>query len=268
MTQILFPVLIVSGIGLLAGLLLAFLSKIMAVPVDEREEAILEALPGANCGACGFSGCSGYAAALAQGDTTDTGLCAPGGSEASAKIAEIMGLAATEITPMAAVVRCMGNDECARKKMEYSGVESCKMASQLFGGDKACIYGCLGLGDCLRECPYDAVNICNGIAIISPDLCRACKRCISVCPKNLIELMPKKDIKAAVLCRNHDKAALVKKECDAGCLGCTKCVKECPENAISMDNFAACVDYNKCNGCGRCVSVCPNDTIKLLNQKN
>ncbi len=268
MNEILFPILIVAGIGLLAGLLLAVLSKIMAVPVDEKEEALTEVLPGANCGACGFSGCSGYAGALAKGNTKDTGLCAPGGSEVSAKIAEIMGLAATSITPMAAVVRCNGNDDCAHKKMEYSGVSSCKMASQLFGGDKACIYGCLGLGDCQRECPYDAINICDGIAIISPDLCRACRKCVTICPKNLIELMPKEEIKAAVLCRNHDKAALVKKECDAGCLGCTKCVKTCPEGAISMDNFLANVDYTKCTGCAACVNACPNGTIKLLNQNN
>ncbi len=266
MNEILFPVLIVAGIGLLAGALLAVLSKIMAVPVDEREEAITEVLPGANCGACGFSGCSGYASALSKGNTSDTGLCAPGGNEVSAKIAEIMGLAASDITPMSAVVRCMGTDCVANKKMVYSGVESCKMASQLFGGEKECIYGCLGLGDCQRECPYEAINICGGIAIVSPELCRACKKCIAVCPKELIELMPKSHVKAAVLCRNHDKGALTKKECSAGCLGCTKCVKVCPEDAISMDNLCAKVDYDKCTGCGQCVSSCPNETIKLINE--
>ncbi|MBQ9945100.1 MAG: RnfABCDGE type electron transport complex subunit B [Clostridia bacterium] len=266
MNEIILPVIIVAGIGLLAGLLLAVLSKIMAVPVDEKEEAITEVLPGANCGACGFSGCQGYAGALSKGETKDTGLCAPGGSEVSAKIAEIMGLAASTITPMAAVVRCMGTDACAEKKMEYVGVDSCKMASQLFGGDKTCIYGCLGLGDCQRECPYDAINICNGVAIVSPELCRACKKCVAVCPKNLIELMPKSETKAAVLCRNHDKGALTRKECTAGCIGCTKCVKTCPEEAISMDNLCAIVDYNKCTGCGKCTEACPNNTIKLLNK--
>lgn len=266
MNEILFPVLIVSGIGLLAGALLAILSKIMAVPVDEKEEAITEILPGANCGACGFSGCSGYAGALAKGDTSDTGLCAPGGNDVSSKIADIMGLSAAYITPMAAVVRCNGTDDCARKKMVYSGVESCKMATQLFGGDKACIYGCLGLGDCARECPYEAINICGGIAIVSTELCRACKKCVAACPKKLIELMPKSEIKAAVLCRNHDKASAVKNECDMGCLGCTKCTKVCPENAISMDVSLATVDYSKCTGCGKCTEACPNNTIKLLNK--
>ena len=160
----------------------------------------------------------------------------------------------------------MGSDDCAEKKMVYSGVESCKMASQLFGGDKTCIYGCLGLGDCQRECPYDAINICNGVAIVSPELCRACKKCIAVCPKQLIELMPKAETKAAVLCRNHDKGALTRKECTAGCIGCTKCVKTCPEGAITMDNLCAKIDYDKCTACGQCAQACPNSTIKMLNR--
>lgn len=265
MTDILIPVLIVSGIGLLAGILLAVLSKIMAVPVDEKEEAIVEVLPGANCGACGFSGCSGYAAALSKGETVQTGLCAPGGNDVSVKIAEIMGLAASEIKPMTAVVRCNGGDECAQKKMIYSGVESCKMASQLFGGDKACIYGCLGLGDCVKECPYNAIKICDGVAIVNPNLCKACKKCVAVCPKELIELMPKDEKNAVILCRNHDKGAVTKNECSAGCIGCTKCVKKCPQEAISMDNSCAKVDYSKCIGCGECESACPVGAVKIHN---
>lgn len=266
MKGILIAVGIVAGIGLLAGLLLAILSKIMAVPVDEKAQEIEEVLPGANCGSCGFSGCSGYAAALSSGKTKDTGLCNPGGSEVSAKIADIMGLAPASVKPMTAVVRCMGNNDNASKKMIYSGVDSCKMASQLFGGDKSCSYGCLGLGDCVKACPYGAIKICNGVAVISPDLCRACKKCVAVCPKQLIELMPKDEAKSCVLCRNHDKGAVTRKQCTVGCIGCMKCVKNCPEKAISMDNFVAVVDYDKCVGCGTCESVCPNGTIKLLHK--
>lgn len=265
MTDILIPVLIVSGIGLLAGILLAVLSKIMAVPVDEKEEALTEILPGANCGACGFSGCSGYAAALAKGETKQTGLCNPGGNEVAAKVAEIMGLAATEIKPMTAVVHCNGNNCNADKKMIYSGVESCKMASQLFGGDKSCIYGCLGLGDCVKECPYDAINICDGVAIVNPSLCKACKKCVAVCPKGLIDLIPKEEKTAVVLCKNHDKGAVTKKECSVGCIGCTKCVKLCPEGAVTVNGFCAEIDSTKCIGCGKCVENCPDGTIKLFN---
>ena len=264
MNPILLAVIIVAGIGIIAGALLAILSKIMAVPVDEKAVQIEEILPGANCGACGFSGCSGYAAALSSGSTVNTGLCAPGGNEVSAKIADIMGLAAGNIEPMTALVFCKGDNANANKKMVYSGVASCKMAAQLFGGDKACIYGCLGLGDCVNECPYNAIKICNGVAVVSPELCRACKRCVNVCPKKLIDLVPKSKAGAAVLCRNHDKGALTRKECKVGCIGCTKCVKACPNEAITMDKNAAVVDVSKCTGCGACAEGCPTGAIELL----
>ena len=264
MNPILLAVIIVAGIGIVAGTLLAVLSKIMAVPVDEKAAALEEVLPGANCGACGFSGCSGYAAALSGGKTANTGLCAPGGNEVSAKIASIMGLAAENIEPMTAVVFCQGNNDNANKKMIYSGVPSCKMATQLFGGEKECIYGCIGLGDCARECPYDAIMLCDGVAVVNPDLCRACKRCVNTCPKKIIGLVPKSQMSAAVLCKNHDKGALTRKECKAGCIGCTKCVKACPNGAVSMDNNVAVVDFTKCTACGACVEGCPTKAIELL----
>lgn len=264
MNPVLLAVIIVAGIGILAGLLLAVLSKVMAVPVDEKAQAIEEILPGANCGSCGFSGCSGYAAALSNGSTTETGLCNPGGSETSAKIAEIMGLAAADITPMTAVVLCNGTDANASKKMVYDGVKSCKMASQLFGGDKSCLYGCLGLGDCVQQCPYNAIQICSGVAVVSSELCKACKKCVSVCPKGIIELMPKDKVSAAVLCKNHDKGAQTMKDCKVGCIGCTKCVKVCESGAISMEKNNAHIDGEKCTACGKCVDTCPKNAINML----
>ncbi len=264
MTQIVFAVIIVAGIGILAGLLLSVLSKLMAVKVDEKALQIEEVLPGANCGACGFAGCSAYASALSQGETTDTSLCAPGGNEASKKIAGIMGLAAGNIMPMTAVVCCKGTRDKAETKMIYSGVPSCKMASQLFGGDKNCTYGCLGLGDCARACPYDAILLCDGVAVVNPSLCRACRMCVNTCPKNLIELMPKGQLTAAVLCKNHNKGAQTRKDCTTGCIGCTKCVKACPNNAVTMDNFVARVDNSLCTACGACSEVCPTKAIDLI----
>ena len=264
MNPILLAVLIVAGIGILAGLLLAVLSKIMAVPVDEKAAAIEEILPGANCGSCGFSGCAGYAAALSAGTTTDTGLCNPGGSEVSAKIAALTGGAAAAVEPMTALVFCRGTEEAAKRKMRYEGVQSCKMASQLFGGEKSCLYGCVGLGDCARACPYNAIMLCDGVAVVSPDLCRACKKCVSVCPKGIIDLVPKSQVSAAVLCKNHDKGAVTRKECAAGCIGCTKCVKLCPAQAITMDKNAARVDPSKCTACGACAEGCPTGAISLL----
>lgn len=264
MNGILLSVILVSGIGIVAGALLAILSKVMAVPVDEKAAAIEEILPGANCGSCGFSGCAGYAAALSQGTTTQTGLCNPGGNEVSGKIAEIMGLKAESVEPMCAVVMCRGINGLAEKKMEYSGVPSCKMAVQLFGGDKACSYGCLGLGDCARACPYDAIMLCDGVAVVSPDVCRACKKCMSVCPKGIIELLPKARLNSAVLCKNHDKGAQTRKDCKTGCIGCMKCVKACPNEAIHIENNAAVVDNEKCTACGACCAACPTGAIKIF----
>ena len=264
MKTIVFAVIIVAGIGILAGALLAVLSKIMAVPVDEKAQAIEEILPGANCGSCGFSGCSGYAAALSSGKTTDTGLCNPGGGEVSKQIAEIMGLSASDVIAQTAVVMCKGANDCAEKKMVYSGVTSCKMASQLFGGEKSCAYGCLGLGDCVNACPYSAIKICDGVAVVNSDICRACKKCIAVCPKGIIELLPKTAPVAAVLCKNHDKGVQTMKDCAVGCIGCGKCIKTCEQKAISVDRFAAKVDFNLCTGCGKCAEVCPKDAIGLL----
>ncbi len=264
MNGILIAILIVGAIGLFCGIALAIASIVLAVPVDEKAEAITEMLPGANCGACGFSGCAGYAAALSSGDTTNTALCNPGGNEVSNQIAEYLGLAAGSVEPMTAVVMCQGTCSAATSKMEYNGVNSCKMASQLFGGPKDCVYGCLGLGDCLRECPYDAIQICDGIARISPALCKACKKCVAACPKGLIELRPLGKSKAAVLCKNKDKGAIARKECTKACIGCMKCTKVCEDNAITVTNFNAHVDADKCTGCSKCKEVCPVGCISIL----
>ena len=262
--SILIAVGIVSVIGLIAALGLSIASKIFAVPVDEKAEKIRECLPGANCGACGFSGCDGYAAALSKGETQNTALCAPGGNETAKAIGEITGLAAGEVKPSAAVVLCQGHNINAEIKLEYQGVKSCKMASQIFGGPKECIYGCIGFGDCVQACEYGAISICDGIARINPFECRACRKCVKTCPKGLIEMMPLEETKAAVLCKNHDKGAVTRKECKAGCIGCMKCVKACEEGAVTIDRFCAKVDYEKCVGCGKCHAECPVGAIDVI----
>ena len=267
MNTILPAVILVSAIGLISGLGLAIASKVMAVPVDEKAEKIRECLPGANCGACGFSGCDGYAAALSGGETTDTTLCAPGGKETSLKIAEVSGLEAGDVEPMTAVVLCQGNRHNSVDKLVYSGVESCRMAAQVFGGPKACIYGCVGFGDCVKACPFGAISLCDGIARVNPALCRACRACVNTCPKGIIDMLPLTKPKAAVLCANHEKGAQTRKQCKAGCIGCMKCVKVCEVGAVSVTNFCAKVDYDKCTGCGKCTEVCPVKSIDLLDMK-
>ena len=182
MNPIVLAVLIVAILGLVAGLLLAIASIVMAVPVDEKAVAIEEVLAGANCGACGYSGCAGYAAALAAGECEDTSLCSPGGSACAKAVAEIMGVAAGDSTPMTAVVLCHGTEANAANIMDYHGDMSCKTAAQLFGGGKACSYGCLGLGDCEAACPFDAIHVGeNGLAEVDSEKCRACKICINEC---------------------------------------------------------------------------------------
>lgn len=264
MSSIIIAVAIVAGIGLAAGILLAVASKIMAVPVDEKAEAVREVLPGANCGACGFSGCDGYAAALSKGETKDTALCAPGGAEVSAQIAEITGLKAGSAERMTAVVLCRGNNLSAEHKMIYSGVKSCKMALQLYNGPKKCEYGCLGFGDCAEVCPYDAIYICDGVARVNPDLCRSCKMCVATCPKGIIKILPAERANAAVLCVNKEKGAVTRKKCKTGCIGCMKCVKVCEFGAVKVDSFCASVDENLCTGCGKCAETCPQKCITVI----
>ncbi len=264
MNPILLAVLIVAILGMVLGLLLAIASIIMAVPVDEKAVAIEEVLAGANCGACGYSGCAGYAAALAAGECEDTTLCSPGGSACAKSIAEIMGVSAGDSTPMTAVVLCHGTEANAGTFMDYHGDLSCKTASQLFGGGKACSFGCLGLGDCEEACPFDAIHVNeSGLAEVDSEKCRACKICINVCPKGVIELAPLYKHEAVVYCQNKNKGGETRKQCKVGCIGCMKCQKTCQHDAIHVENFKASVDYAKCTGCGECAEACPVKCIDM-----
>ncbi|MBQ9083793.1 MAG: RnfABCDGE type electron transport complex subunit B [Clostridia bacterium] len=259
MNPIVLAILLVSGIGLVAGAGLAIASVLMAVPVDEKAEAIEAALPGANCGACGFSGCSGYAAALAKGEA-QPGLCAPGGKDAAVAIAAILGTEAVDVQPKTAVVRCMGTCERTSDRMEYDGIRTCAAAVQMFRGPGSCSYGCIGFGDCAAVCPEGAISVCNGIAHVDPDKCIACGKCAKACPKQLIAIVPN-DAIAMVRCSNKDKGAITRKVCTAGCIGCMKCQKNCEAGAIKVVNNLASVDPAKCTGCGKCESVCPQHCI-------
>lgn len=261
--HILFPILILGAIGLIAGLGLAIASKVMAVPVNEKESAVRGQLPGANCGACGFSGCDGYAKALADGTCTDTALCAPGGQAVASAVSGVLGVEAGEAIPKTAMVLCQGCTENTDTRMIYSGVKSCRMASQLFGGPGACVYGCIGFGDCVSACEYGALGVYNGVAKINASLCRACGKCVSACPKGLIELTPFGKPAAFVLCKNKDKGAATRKACTAGCIGCKKCEKLCEVNAVTVSHNVAVIDYTRCTACGKCAEGCPQHSIRL-----
>lgn len=257
--KILLPVLIFIGLGLLMGALLALASKLFAVKKDEKAEAIKECLPGANCGGCGYSGCDAYAAAVSAGDAP-VNKCSVGGAEAASKIAQIMGVDAGAQVRMRAQVMCSGTGEYAKKKYIYEGIDDCVAASKIGGGDKMCKNGCIGLGTCVRACPFDAIVVEDGVAAVDYSKCKGCGICVSTCPKGIIKLIPF-DAKHWVGCMSVDDGKNTRKVCDVGCISCKLCQKNCPAGAINVDNFVASIDYDKCTGCDICTDKCPRHII-------
>jgi len=257
--KILLPVLIFIGLGLLMGALLALASKLFAVKKDEKAEAIKECLPGANCGGCGYSGCDAYASAVSAGDAP-VNKCSVGGAEAASKIAQIMGVDAGEQVRMRAQVMCSGTGEYAKKKYIYEGIDDCVAASKIGGGDKMCKNGCIGLGTCVRACPFDAIVVEDGVAAVDYSKCKGCGICVSACPKGIIRLIPF-DAKHWVGCMSVDDGKNTRKVCDVGCISCKLCQKNCPAGAINVDNFVASIDYDKCTGCDICTDKCPRHII-------
>ncbi|MCC8023061.1 MAG: RnfABCDGE type electron transport complex subunit B [Clostridiales bacterium] len=258
--ELLVPVLIIGAIGLVFGLGLSLAHEKMAVKSEPKVEALLEALPGSNCGACGYSGCEGYAKALAEGARVLT-LCAPGGEKSAAQIGEILGVAVGPVKPKSAVVRCAGSLQNQKQAFTYDGIPSCEMASRLAGGPSGCKYGCIGLGDCARACEYGAIRISNGLAAVDPRLCKACRKCVPACPKGLIVLADVSQPRAMVACMNREKGALTRTVCSSGCIACRKCVKSCEFDAISILENTAVIDPAKCTNCGKCVENCPVSCI-------
>lgn len=257
--KILLPVLIFIGLGLLMGALLALASKLFAVKKDEKAEAIKECLPGANCGGCGYSGCEAYAAAVSAGEAP-VNKCSVGGAEAASKIAQIMGVDAGAQVRMRAQVMCSGTGEYAKKKYIYEGIDDCVAASKIGGGDKMCKNGCIGLGNCVRACPFDAIVVEDGVAAVDYSKCKGCGICVSACPKGIIKLIPF-DAKHWVGCMSVDDGKNTRKVCDVGCISCKICQKNCPAGAINVDNFVASIDYDKCTGCDICTDKCPRHII-------
>ena len=257
---IIFAIVSIGGLGIIFGAILGFASKIFAVDEDPRVGMVQECLPGANCGGCGYPGCGGLAAAIVAGKAP-VNSCAPGGAKAAAAIAEVMGVAAEETEPMVAFVKCGGTCDKAQNKYEYDGIDDCIMASQLAGASsKACAYGCMGLGSCVKVCKFDAIKIENGVAVVNPDLCVACGKCISTCPKKIIDLVPKKK-KVKVQCSSKDMGKAVMSVCSAGCIGCKICEKTCKFDAIHVIDNIAVNDYDKCKNCSMCANKCPKKVI-------
>lgn len=259
MESIILAVLVVGLIGLAFGLLLAFASVIFKVEVDERIDKITEILPGANCGACGYAGCSAYAKSVVE-DGAPVNACSVGKDKVAEGIAAIMGKSAEKTVPMTARVLCGGDCENAKSKYEYYGVYSCSAANKLAGGPKSCDSGCLGLGSCMAVCQFGAISIENGVAVIDEEKCAACGMCTKACPKNVIKIMPK-DKKVYVKCNSNKPGKIVNAVCKVGCIGCKLCEKACPFEAIKVTDNLAAIDYDVCKSCGLCAEKCPKKAI-------
>ena len=251
---------IVGVVGLVVGLFLGIAAISFKVDVDEREEAILEVLPGNNCGGCGYAGCSGLATAIVKGEAP-VNACPVGGENVGNKVAQIMGVEAGSSNKQVAFVHCKGDCNKAKTDYKYYGVEDCSMVAFVpGGGPKSCNYGCLGFGNCVKACPFDAIHIVDGIAVVDKEACKACGKCVVACPKNLISLVPY-DAKHIVACSSKDKGPVAMKACDVACIGCGLCKKNCPNDAIEVVDFHAVIDQDKCTKCGKCAEVCPKKCI-------
>lgn len=262
-TGIITATVVVGAVGIFVGLFLGIAGIRFKVKVDEKEEAVLAALPGNNCGGCRFAGCSGLAAAIAKGEAP-VNACPVGGEPVGKKIAEIMGVEAESSVKKVAFVACQGDCDKAKKDYDYYGIEDCRMMSFVpGGGPKSCNSGCLGFGTCTKVCPFDAIHVVNGVAVVDRDACKACGKCIEVCPKKLISLIPY-DAKLAVACSSADKGPVTMKACEVGCIGCGICVKNCPAQAVTVADFHASIDQEKCTGCGICADKCPKKAIVKL----
>ncbi len=259
MTGIIYPIIVLGGLGLLFGVSLSIASKAFAVEVDPKVEEVRSVLPGANCGACGFPGCDGLASAIATGEAP-VNACSVGGKKVAEMVANIMGVNAASVGRNVAVVLCQGDCEKAKEKYRYEGLKDCRAANILAGGSKACSYGCLGCGTCKEVCQFGAIEIVDGIAVIDKEKCTACKMCIGVCPKKVIDLVPY-DQQVMVKCRSNDSGKEVRSQCSIGCIGCQICVKNCPSGAITFENNLAKINYDKCTNCGICAEKCPTKAI-------
>jgi len=262
MNPILLAILIVTVIGIVGAVILVVASIFMNVPVDERVEKITEALPGANCGACGCAGCADYAKTIVE-DGNAVNKCIPGGAKCAEAIGEIMGVAAGAMEMVKAVVTCSGTCEKTGKRYEFQGLQSCQAVKGFYGGDGLCQYSCLGYGDCVRACAFDAIHVKDGVAVVDREKCTGCGACAEVCPSLVISIVPEHKRKPVVLCRSKDKGGVTRKLCTAGCIGCTKCAKICPVDAIVMEDNLATIDQAKCIGCQKCVKECPVQVIHV-----
>ncbi len=266
---VLITIISLSLLGIIAALILYFVAQKFKVYEDPRIDEVEAALPAANCGGCGYAGCRNFAEALVKSETFEGLHCPVGGNETMAQVAKILGREAPEVEPRVAVVRCNGTPDNRKKTSYYDGAMNCTIAHNLYGGDTDCPYGCLGLGECVEACDFDAMymDIGTGLPVVIDENCVACGACVKACPRDIIELRKKarKDRKIYVSCVNKDKGGPARKACSVACIGCGKCEKVCNYEAITIENNLAFIDSDKCKLCRKCEPECPTGAILELN---
>ncbi|MDR0844678.1 MAG: Fe-S cluster domain-containing protein [Tannerella sp.] len=258
-----------GAIGTVGAVILYAAARKFEVKEDPRIAYVQEVLPGANCGGCGYPGCSGFASACVKADSLDNLLCPVGGAQVMSQVAAILGKEAAASESKVAVVRCNGTCEARPRLNKYEGAKNCSIVASLYGGETGCAFGCFGYGDCVRACTFDAIHInpVTQIAEVDEAKCTSCGACVKACPKGLIELRKKgpKSRRIFVSCMNKDKGGVARKACANACIGCNKCPKECAFEALTVTNNLAYIDDTKCRLCRKCVSVCPTGAIHELN---
>ena len=268
MSGYLVPIISMGAIGAVLATILVIADQKLKVKEDIKVVAVLEILPGANCGACGLPACRQFAEKVAAGEMEPTD-CTAGGPDVARKIGEALGIEVEVGLPRKARVLCLGGLEQCGRRAEYDGVTDCRAAHLLSGGNKDCIYGCLGYGSCAVVCPFDAIIINeNGLPQVDDNLCTGCGLCVDACPRKLMAMVTE-DTQVLVGCSSPEKGKAVKSICELGCIGCSLCVKACPLEAIVMENNLPVIDDKKCDGCGICIEKCPTDSllVNLVSKK-
>ena len=268
-STVLLTIISLSALGLVAALILYLVAQKFKVFEDPRIDLVEEVLPGANCGGCGFPGCRNFAEALVKAETFDGLNCPVGGSDTMTSAAEILGKEAVEVVPRVAVIRCNGTPEFRPRTSSYDGATGCTIANNLYGGETDCTFGCLGLGECVDACDFEAMYMDKetGLPVVIDDNCVACGACVKACPRDIIELRKKmkKDRKIYVSCVNQDKGGPARKACKVACISCSKCFNVCEYEAIIIANNLAFIDSDKCKFCRKCEPECPTKSIHELN---
>lgn len=266
---ILFAILTLSILGVASAVILYFIAQKFKVYEDPAIDVVNGMLPGANCGGCGYAGCRALAESIVKTSDLEKFRCPVGGNETMKNIAGYLGLQAAEMEPSVAVIRCSGSRTNAPARVHYEGAASCAFAHSLSAGESGCPYGCLGEGDCVMVCKFDAIVIDKetGLPVVDEEKCTACGACVRSCPRSIIEIRPKgkKSRRIYVSCVNREKGAIARKNCTVACIGCSRCVKECEFDAITIVDNLAYIDSEKCKLCRKCVAVCPTDSILELN---